>query len=78
MLLGTYTKWILEADGGTERDKLRAAFAGPDISPLFPQSPEAQNKSARKPLISNGLPADGIGRREWTRTIDPHHVKVVL
>ncbi len=26
----------------------------------------------------NVVPQERIGRRDWTRTNDPHHVKVVL
>jgi hypothetical protein len=32
----------------------------------------------KKPQLSMRTGASRIGRREWTRTIDPHHVKVVL
>ena len=32
----------------------------------------------KKPRLQSGNEAVLFGRREWTRTIDPHHVKVVL
>ena len=38
-----------------------------------------QTPNKKKPAnLLTGLPAVHFGRREWTRTIDPHHVKVVL
>lgn len=77
MLLEVYAKWIPGGDGGTERDRLRAALAG-NSSPILPQPLSAPNEKAGKPLSDNDLPALGIGRRDWTRTNDPHHVKVVL
>ena len=39
-------------------------------SPILPQ----QANTSPKLLITKG----SIGRRDWTRTNDPHHVKVVL
>jgi hypothetical protein len=37
----------------------------------------AQEKSTWRCRQVLDLPTE-FGRREWTRTIDPHHVKVVL
>jgi integrase len=58
MLLEVYARWIPGADGGAERDVLRAAMA--DFSP---QSPRAAGDAANS-LIHKGE----IGRRDWTRT----------
>jgi hypothetical protein len=41
------------------------------------QAPEGQEKSTWRFRQVLDLPTE-FGRREWTRTIDPHHVKVVL
>ena len=64
---------------------MRSLFGAADISLEdkntsleFPQSIPATNDKAGKPLIHNNLPAPEDGRRDWTRTNDPHHVKVVL
>ena len=35
-------------------------------------------QKSKTPKQINDLLGPAIGRREWTRTIDPHHVKVVL
>ncbi len=45
--------------------------------------PEARNSSQIRPKKRMGQPnwpphKDKFGRRDWTRTNDPHHVKVVL
>jgi hypothetical protein len=39
---------------------------------------DRQTPSAKKPQNREVLGLFNFGRREWTRTIDPHHVKVVL
>ncbi len=43
--------------------------------PILPQTPAAQNDKAPSSEEKTGLK---VGRRDWTRTNDPHHVKVVL
>ena len=63
MLFRVYAKWIDGADGGNEKRRLEAA----SISPVFLREPSEL-------VASEGQ----IGRRDWTRTNDPHHVKVVL
>ena len=80
MLLEVYAKWIPGGDGGRERDRLRAAMRT-ESSPILPQSPEPRNEKPGKSLIVKDLPGffpTIFGRRDWTRTNDPHHVKVVL
>ena len=53
-----------------------AAFARSRRQPLFPHfSRAAQEKSTWRCRQVLDLPTV-FGRREWTRTIDPHHVKV--
>ena len=37
-----------------------------------------KTKKPRKTLNRNNLRGHLFGRRDWTRTNDPHHVKVVL
>ena len=44
------------------------------ISVLFPYRQEKSTERFRQVLV---LPTE-FGRRDWTRTNDPHHVKVVL
>ena len=44
------------------------------ISVLFPYRQEKSTERLRKVLV---FPTE-FGRRDWTRTNDPHHVKVVL
>ena len=68
MLLSTYTRWMPESDGGTERDRLRAIFADPNSSQGSPRAVVAGNEKPGKPLISNSLPGSDVGRRDWTRT----------
>ncbi|HRO64585.1 hypothetical protein, partial [Thermomonas sp.] len=45
---------------------------GPGLFEACPFGPK-EKRVAAKPL----QPVDSIGRRDWTRTNDPHHVKVV-
>ena len=59
---------------GARRPKL-ALESVRDLAP--PGNSELLQKS-KKPKQINDLLGPAIGRREWTRTIDPHHVKVVL
>jgi integrase len=73
MLLEVYAKWISGADGGSERDRLRVALAG-NSSPILPQTAAAQKDKAPSSEEKTG---PNIGRRDWTRTNDPHHVKDV-
>jgi hypothetical protein len=67
----TYAKWIRQADDGGAKAKLANALRG--AKPVSPYSPEVPQQ---------GLPTadseEKSGRRDWTRTNDPHHVKVVL
>ena len=77
MLLEVYARLIPGGDDGTERERLRLAMAG-NSSPILSQTSAATNEKARKPSTDAGLRAVDFGRRDWTRTNDPHHVKVVL
>ena len=70
VLTEVYTKWIPKADGGAERDRLSDLMTFQDSSPIRPQDQTTDSKW----LIQQ----ERIGRRDWTRTNDPHHVKVVL
>jgi integrase len=63
MLFEIYSKWIDGADRGREKAKMEAILSGSNI----------QNSSQ---IVPNDESV--IGRRDWTRTNDPHHVKVVL
>ncbi len=69
-LYKSYARWIDGADRGVQRARLAAAL----ISPSFPHV-EPENEKAPK---DQGLMPSFSGRRDWTRTNDPHHVKVVL
>ncbi len=67
MLFTVYAKWIDGADRGREKAKLEAMLKFSDLSPECPrEGPET------------GFSEGENGRRDWTRTNDPHHVKVVL
>ena len=70
MLLEVYARWIPGGDGGTERQRLAAVMASPNSSPEVPQPDAETSKSVSA--------KERFGRRDWTRTNDPHHVKVVL
>ncbi len=82
MLFTVYAKWIDGADRGREKAKLqelvRAIKKPPEGGRLQwdsfgVMSPECPWR-IRKLVTSE----EKIGRRDWTRTNDPHHVKVVL
>ncbi|MBS1178643.1 MAG: phage integrase family protein [Proteobacteria bacterium] len=81
MLLEVYTRWIPGADGGAEKRRLVMAM-GANSSQILPIRPlqglAGDREKAGKSLRDNDLPALDVGRRDWTRTNDPHHVKVVL
>lgn len=68
-LFEKYAKWIVGADKGVERRVLEATF-GANSSQIRPKTQEENDK----PLNNQ----NNSGRRDWTRTNDPHHVKVVL
>jgi integrase len=74
--LDTYARWIPGADAGSERLRLAAAMVA--TSPALPQSQNETAPELKKPRKFNNLRGFQIGRRDWTRTNDPHHVKVVL
>lgn len=61
MLLEVYAKWIPGGDGGSERDRLRAALAG-NSSPILPQTLAPRNDEAPP---SEGKTRPNIGRRDW-------------
>jgi len=61
-LYNSYARWIDRADGAVQRGRLADA--------LFPGVSPASGKTS--------IPGAKNGRRDWTRTNDPHHVKVVL
>lgn len=51
---------------------------GPDeFQSEIPEMNEAPSKST-KPAVHKALRVLEFGRRDWTRTSDPHHVKVML
>ncbi len=70
MLLDKYVRWTPANDKGNARLMLAQAMKGPNCSPEFPPQPRTPRRTA--------LRLGNFGRRDWTRTNDPHHVKVVL
>ena len=81
MLLDRYARWIPGGDQGNARELLVAAMAAdPEgIRPkLVPTDISGAAQKVQKPKKINDLLGLVIGRRDWTRTNDPHHVKVVL
>ena len=72
-----YARWIPANDVRTERSRLAEAIGG-NSSPEVPQRVPRKNAKPGKSLSLNNLPGPNGGRRDWTRTNDPHHVKVVL
>jgi hypothetical protein len=73
MLLEVYVRWIPSNDGGAEKARLAEAMGG-NSSPEVPQRNAAQKKEPGKSLSRKDLPGSDVGRRDWTRTNDPHHV----
>ena len=72
MLLEKYARWMPANDPGTARQMLAQAMSrngrsSRNSSPEFPQKPRTRLNR----LINRG----NSGRRDWTRTNDPHHVK---
>jgi len=67
MLFTVYATWIDGSDRGREKAKLEASLGGRSFSQISPTESEDWSSSEGE-----------IGRRDWTRTNDPHHVKVVL
>ncbi len=69
MVFEVYAKWIDRADRGREMEKIERSIAaqteerGRVIAPVVPPTEPS---------------ACFVGRRDWTRTNDPHHVKVML
>lgn len=63
MLFETYSRWIENADKGTQR----AAMAALLSESVFPCNFPEKGEDSDKHLISN----DKIGRRDWTRTHKP-------
>ena len=51
-------------------------FAQKSKTTVFVKQNYSEGESVEEELNRSGYRK--IGRREWTRTIDPHHVKVVL
>ena len=81
MLLEVYARWIPGSDGGEEKRRLAVAMGqnSSQILPIWPsEGVPGPNEKARKPSNDADLRALNVGRRDWTRTNDPHHVKVVL
>lgn len=64
----SYARWIPGADGGTERERLSAAFSGTDIS--LEKTRGKYGKTARdtKSVSAKEYSEPSIGRRDWTRT----------
>ena len=67
MLFTVYAKWIDGADRGREKAKMEEMLGRTKCPPNVPEDSGSWS-----------LPNGNIGRRDWTRTNDPHHVKVVL
>ncbi len=67
MLFTVYAKWIDGADRGREKAKMEKMLGDNKCPPNVPET-----------FGSWSLPNGNTGRRDWTRTNDPHHVKVVL
>jgi len=80
MLLEKYARWIPGSDNGNARAILMAAMAGKkeEFVPNSSQSLNWTGLKMEKIHVNQGLTWIQIGRRDWTRTNDPHHVKVVL
>ena len=66
-LFGAYTKLLEGSDGGAARRLMDGAL----------DTVNAQHIPKRG-IEMPSLPMKIHGRRDWTRTNDPHHVKVVL
>ena len=79
MLHEKYARWIPGNDGGTARAMLMAAMAKSQNScQILAKERPPQEAKSPKSLKDLGLLPTKSGRRDWTRTNDPHHVKVVL
>jgi integrase len=65
-----YARWIDAADKSNEIRRLNAALKRANFSPAVPNFSPTEEED----YTNQGV----IGRRDWTRTNDPHHVKVVL
>ena len=76
---GTYTKWGRGEANKRELEKINQALG--KVTTLRRRGPRGQlNLAQIRPIRSNfEQPSEeNVGRRDWTRTNDPHHVKVVL
>ena len=81
MFLRVYAKWMPEAaDRGSELAKEEAAIRPAFVHGTASDGTEgtSRRKKARTYTGLNSCIEEGNGRRDWTRTNDPHHVKVVL
>jgi hypothetical protein len=73
---------VCEMDPGVRQRQRQGHFDGCDgrqkrgIRPKFVPKPKMGGSENRKTHVNQGLTWVQIGRRDWTRTNDPHHVKV--
>lgn len=67
MLFTVYAKSIDGADRGRQKAKMEEMLGRTKCPSNVPEASGSWS-----------LPNGNIGRRDWTRTNDPHHVKVVL
>ena len=65
-----YARWIDAADKSNEINKLKLELNRSNSTQFLPNISPEDTEAHRNQRV--------IGRRDWTRTNDPHHVKVVL
>ena len=65
-----YAIWIDAADKSNEISRPNAVLSKANSSQSLPNSSPSEGEDHTNQEV--------IGRRDWTRTNDPHHVKVVL
>jgi len=71
VLLEKYARWIKENDDGNARKQLTSVMKkSSNSSQILPKTGQEEEEGLNL--------KEFIGRRDWTRTNDPHHVKVVL
>jgi integrase len=78
MLLDKYARWIPSNDHGSARAMLAGAMSAGEFVPNSSHETAPRKQKSPRSLKSRALPYQNSGRRDWTRTNDPHHVKVVL
>ena len=65
-----HSRWIDAADKSNEISRLNAVLNRAKSSQSLPKFSPGEDEDYVNQEV--------IGRRDWTRTNDPHHVKVVL